>query len=105
MASLWRNLSCLPAGKKAASSFHFSWDIEKISKTCYFGYFGHAWLHRHPKIILSPCKKLSRLSGDDKDMQDMQASYFGYFGHAWIHTPKMIVSTCRKLWCLSACLK
>ena len=47
--------------------------------------------------MLSPCKKLSRLSGDDKDMQDMQASYFGYFGHAWIHTPKMIVSTCRKL--------
>ena len=32
-------------------------------------------------------------------------SYFGYFGHAWLHTPKMIVSTCTRLWCLSACKK
>ena len=37
--------------------------------------------------------------------KDMQASYLGYFGHAWISTPKMIVQTCRKLRCLSACQK
>ena len=24
-------------------------------------------------------------------------NYFGYFGHAWLCTPKLIVSTCRKL--------
>ena len=35
----------------------------------------------------------------------MQTSYFGYFGHAWLHTPKIIVSTCRRLRCLSACQK
>ena len=28
-----------------------------------------------------------------------------YFEHACLHTPKMIVSTCRRLWCLSACQK
>ena len=32
-------------------------------------------------------------------------TYFGYFGHAWLHTPKMIVSICKKLWCLSPCKK
>ena len=37
--------------------------------------------------------------------KDMQTSYFGYFGHAWLHTPKMIVSTCTRLWCLSVCKK
>ena len=37
--------------------------------------------------------------------KDMQTSYFGYFGHAWLHKPKMIVSTCRRLRCLSACQK
>ena len=31
--------------------------------------------------------------------------FFGYFEHTWLHTPRMIVSTCRRLWCLSASLK
>ena len=35
----------------------------------------------------------------------MQNTYFLYFGHGWLHTPKMIVSTYRRLWCLSACQK
>ena len=35
----------------------------------------------------------------------MQTSYFGYFGHAWLHTPKIIKSTCTRLWCLSVCKK
>ena len=34
--------------------------------------------------------------------KDMQTSYFG---HAWSHTPKMMVSTCWWLRCLSACEK
>ena len=29
-------------------------------------------------------------------------TYFEYFEHAWLHSPKMIVSTCRRLQCLSA---
>ena len=33
--------------------------------------------------------------------KDMQI-YFGYSGHAWLHTPKMIVSACRRLQCLTA---
>ena len=37
--------------------------------------------------------------------KDIQTSYYGYFEHTWLHTPKMIVSTCRRLWCLSACQK
>ena len=31
--------------------------------------------------------------------------FFWCFGHAWLHTPKMIVSTCRRLQCLAACQK
>ena len=82
-------------------------------QTCYSGYFEHAWL-RTPKVILSTCRSLLRLSRSKKSnssptffwryCKDMQTSYFGYFGHACLHTPKMIVSTCRTLRCLSACL-
>ena len=32
----------------------------------------------------------------------LQTCYFGYFRHAWISTPKVILSTRRKLACLSA---
>ena len=37
--------------------------------------------------------------------KDLQTSYFGYFGHTWLSTSKMIVATCKKLPCLSACQK
>ena len=32
-------------------------------------------------------------------------TYFGYFGHVWLYITKMIVSTFRRLRCLSACQK
>lgn len=35
----------------------------------------------------------------------LQTWYFGYFGQDWPCPPKLIVSTCRKIWCLSACIK
>ena len=35
----------------------------------------------------------------------LQTRYFGFFGHAWLRTPKLILSTCRKLLCLSAVKK
>ena len=37
--------------------------------------------------------------------KDMYTSHSGYFGHAWPSTPKMIASTCRKLWYLPKCQK
>ena len=37
--------------------------------------------------------------------KDMQTPYFGYFEDAWLATPRMIISTCRKLWFLSASQK
>ena len=33
-------------------------------------------------------------------LQMILQTYFGYFGHTWLHTPKVILSTCRKLSCL-----
>ena len=69
----------------------FTWDIVKILQTCYFGYFGYAWL-RTPKKIKSTWKKRLCLSAGKKSTsslmfrwryyKDMQTSYFGYFGHA-----------------------
>ena len=32
----------------------------------------------------------------------LQTCYFGYFRHAWLLTPKVILSTCRKVSCLPA---
>ena len=77
--------------------------------------------------ILLTCRKLSCLSKKNvgKKMQaknqlhrpllhpllfwkywkDMYSSYFGYLEYAWLHTPKIRVSTCRRVQCLSACQK
>ena len=92
----------------------FSGNIPKILQTCYLRYFEHTWL-RTPKMTLSTCRKLSRLSTSKKSTssptffwrywKDMQTVYFGYFGHAYLCTQKMIKSTCRTLRCLSACQK
>ena len=35
----------------------------------------------------------------------MLDSYFEYFEHVWLRKLKMVVSYCRKRWCLSSCLK
>ena len=43
----------------------FRWYIAKILQTCYFEYFEHARL-RTPKVILSSCRKLLRLSAAKK---------------------------------------
>ena len=44
---------------------HFPCDIGKILQTCYFRYFGHAWLCA-PMVILSTCRKLLCLSAGKK---------------------------------------
>ena len=43
----------------------FPWDIAKILKHCYFGYFENAWL-RTTKVILSICRKPLCLSAGKK---------------------------------------
>ena len=35
--------------------------------------------------------------------KDMKTFYFGYFGHSWLRSPKIIISTCRRLQPLSEC--
>ena len=40
-------------------------DIAKICKLIYLGYFWHAWL-RSPKMVVSTCRRLSRLSACKK---------------------------------------
>ena len=67
-----------------------------------------------PKLIVSIWRKLwclftgkkstSSLMFFWKYCKEMQ-TYFGYFGHVWLSLLKMIVSTCRKHQCLSACPK
>ena len=69
----------------------FPWDIAKMLQTCYFGYFGHTWLHTI-KVILSTCRKLVCLSAGKKSTssptffwrycKDMQIYNFGCFEHA-----------------------
>ena len=38
---MWRNLWCLSTGKKINFILHV---FLQILQTCYFGYFGHAWV-------------------------------------------------------------
>ena len=51
IASTWRNLWCLSAGKKSTLSFTFSLRYSKDLQTSYFGYFGHAWLSTRNLIV------------------------------------------------------
>ena len=84
----------------------FNIDIAQILQTCYFGYFGNAWLNTL-KVMLSTCRKLLCLSAGSKSTssstffwrycKDMQTSYFGHFGHAWLCTPTVILSTLQQL--------
>ena len=114
IVSIWRNLYVYLQTKNQLHLSRFPSDIAKILQTCYFGYFGHAWLCT-PTVIQSTYRKLLRLSAGEKSTsfpsffrrycKDMQTFYFGYFGHAWLPKLKMIVSTCRKLRCVSACHK
>ena len=102
---------------QSKNQFHpsrFSCDIVKMLQTCYFGYYGHAWLHI-PKVKIWISRKLSCLFEGKDQLHHSRFSgniakickllYFGYFGHARQQIPKLILSTCRKLWHLSASQK
>ena len=47
--------------KNQLHSSCFPWYTAKILQTCYFGYFGQAWLDA-PIMIVSSCRKLLHLS-------------------------------------------
>ena len=61
IASTWRSLWRLSAGKNQLYLSQFPLDIAKILWICYFGYFGHIWLCT-TKTILSTCRKILCLS-------------------------------------------
>ena len=89
--------------------------LEILQRYCKFGFgtFGMSG-YAHPKwyyhlvenvfIYLQAKNQLQFPMLLWRYCKDMQ-TYFGYFWHAWLHSPKMIVSTCRRLPCLSACKK
>ena len=94
--------------KNQLHSLSFPWDIAKILQTCYFGYFDDAWLHT-PKVLLSTCKELSRLSTSKKSSSShvFLEILQGYTNLFWVLLAclPMIASTCRTLPCLWACQK
>ena len=103
---------CLHAKNKSYSS-RFPWDIAKILENCYFEYFGHDWfclpkvwhyqLVANVRVYLASKKSPLCPTIFWRYCKDMQTSYFRYFGHDCLCTSKMIVLTCRQIWCLSAC--
>ena len=82
-----------------------------MQKISFFSNFFLKILQRNSKLVTlgnlgMPCpKSTSSPTFFWKYWKDMQTFYFRYFGHAWLRTPKMIVPTYRKLWCLFACQK
>ena len=104
----------LSASKKSTSSFSFSSRYCKdIVKFMFWILWPRLALHNQSDTInlletfVFICRQKSTSSTKLfwRYCQDTQTSYFGYFGHAWLHKPKMIVSTCRRPQCLSACQK
>ena len=107
--SFWKNLWCLSA---KTSSFAFSLRYCKLVILGTLDMPGYA----HLKMIVSTYRKLLCLTSKKSTLspmfswrycKDMYINffYFGYFGNVWLRKPKIIVLTCRKLWCLSACQK
>ena len=91
----------------------FSGDIGKINKLLISGTLGMA-SYTHPKwycqlvenfCVYMQTKNWPHPSCLSEDIGNIYKPYFGSLGHNWIHTPKIIVLTCRKLQCLSACQK
>ena len=70
------------------------------------GYANPKWYYQlveNFRVYLQGKKSASPLMLFWRYCKDIQTSHFGYFGHAWLQTPKMIVSSCRRLWCFSVC--
>ena len=113
IVSVCSKLSCLSAWKKIKFITYFFLQIlQRNSKLVllgtldmpgyvhskwYYQLVGNFYVYLHAKIRLHP----------SSFFLEILQSYFGYFGHAWshTHTPKMIVSTCRRLRGLSASQK
>ena len=109
--SLWKKPWGWSASKKSTSCFTFSlWYCKDIVKLLFWVLWACLAKHTHSDTInlYKTCVYLQIKNSSPilfwwywKNMQ----TYFGYFGYAWFHTPKMIVPTCRQLWCLSSCQK
>ena len=100
---LWRLSTCKKLTSSLTSFLRYWKDIASLL-------FWELWecLTITIKITVSVCSKLSCLSACKKinfvphvflEILQRYATYFGYFGYAWLHTPKLIVSTCRRLRC------
>ena len=110
--AIWRNLWRLFVDKRSSSFLHVFLEILQIflstqthSNTInlYKTFVFISWqkiIFAPPPLPFPPTRMLFW-----RYCKDIRTSYFGYFGHAWLHTPKMIVSTCRRFRCLSACQK
>ena len=109
IVSIWRKLVCLYACKKSTSSFtSFLTYLEEIANLLFWVIW--ACLATH-KIIVSIKKYLWFLSTGKNQFHPSrfpwyiakisQTCYFGYFGNGSLRIPKLILSICRKPWCLA----
>ena len=114
IVSLWRNLRRLSAGKKSTSSFTFylTYLLQRSCKPVVLGtlsmpgYAHYKWYYHLIENFYVYLQAKNQLHppcfyGDIAKIWNL----FGYFGHVWLHSPKMTVSPCRILQCLSACKK
>ena len=65
------------------------------------GYAHPKWYYQFVENLCVYPQAENQFHAPCKDIQ----TYFGYFRHAWLYTTKMIISTCRRLRCLSTCQK
>ena len=86
--------------------------ILEIFHICYFECFRDVSAHPSKVIVLTCKKNLSPqkrqlcpsiLSSDITKIK--QTCCFGYFGHIFPSPAQLIVSTYKKVWCLSTCKK
>ena len=90
-----------------------TWDIAKIVQNCRV--FWASLTKPIKKKMFIRCFSVSNVYQYQKltssltfflmYCKDFANFLFGYFQHDWPYPPKLIASTCRKVWCLSACKK
>ena len=114
IVSIWRSLLAFICWQKINLILHVFFEIlQRYCKLVIFGTLGipgyahPQWCYQLEEIFVFIYRQNIKFTPIFywRYCKDMQTSYFGYFEYAWLRTPKMIVSTCRNLWCLSPCQK
>ena len=103
-----RKIWCLSAQKMNFFSHFF---LEILQRSCKIVILGTLCTTSPPKLIKSTCRKFdfclyAKINFTPPFFPEILQRYCKFIlGHAWLRPVKTILPACRKLWCVSSCIK